>query len=125
MNYDMTINEWRGVIESANRVIQLKKDENDWELMVAEVAQKTFAIFRGHGEMVDQNITPTEMGITDLDTTGKRTEGLVADGKPCGYNVVYDEEGCKMYEGFLADGKRVCWGIDYYGDLNAIKNQGC
>ena len=98
MNYDMTINEWRGVIESANRVIQLKKDENDWELMVAEVAQKTFAIFRGHGEMVDQNITPTEMGITDLDTTGKRAEGIVADGKPCGYNVVYDEERCKMYE---------------------------
>ena len=125
INYDMTTNEWRGVIESENQVIQLKKDENDWELMVAEVAPKTFVILRGHGEMVDQNITPTEMGITDLDTTGKRTEGLVADGKPCGYNVVYDEEGCKMYEGFLADGKRVCWGIDYYGDLDAIKYKGC
>lgn len=125
INYDMATGEWRGVIESGNQVIQLKKGRDRWELMAADVQTKGFTILCGHGERIDQQNTPTETGITDLDTAGQRTEGFVIDGKPCGYTVVYDEDDCKVLEGFLADGNQVCWGTEYYGDLGTIKYQGC
>lgn len=125
INYDMETGEWRGVIQSGSQVIQLRKGRENWEAMAADVQTKRFSILRGRGERVDQIITPIETGITDLNTTGERTEGFVVDGKPCGANVVYDEEDRRVFEGFVADGKRVCWGTEYYGDLGVLKYQGC
>jgi len=61
----------------------------------------------------------------DLDVNGKRWEGGVKDGKPFGYGVLYDEEGKKEYEGFMVDGVKVCYGIEYYSDIEWVKYRGC
>ena len=61
----------------------------------------------------------------DLDVNGRRWEGGVKDGKPYGYGELFDEEGRKEYEGFMVDGKKVCYGKEYYSDLDRIKYDGC
>ena len=60
----------------------------------------------------------------DLDVAGRRWEGGVKTNKPFGYGVIYDEEGRKEYEGFMMDDLKVCYGINYYSDLNQIKYVG-
>ena len=68
---------------------------------------------------------PSIQSVMDLDANGRRWEGGVKDGKPYGYGVVYDEEGKKEYEGFLINGMRICYGIDYYSDISGVKYIGC
>ena len=65
------------------------------------------------------------MECIDLDTNGRRWEGGVKDGKPFGYGVVYDEEGRKEYEGFMLDGIKTCYGIEFYSDIGRVKYDGC
>ena len=61
----------------------------------------------------------------DLDTNGRRWEGGVKGKKPFGYGVLYDEEGRKEYEGFMLDGIKTCYGIEYYSDIGRVKYDGC
>ena len=59
------------------------------------------------------------------DCVGNRWEGGVRNGKPFGYGVMYDEEGRKEYEGFMMDGIRVCYGKEFYDDIEKVKYEGC
>ena len=63
--------------------------------------------------------------VIDLDTNGRRWEGGVNNGKPFGFGVIYDEEGRKEYEGFMMDGMKSCYGIEYYSDIDRVKFEGC
>ena len=47
------------------------------------------------------------------------------NGKPFGYGVLYDEEGKKEYEGFMVDGVKMGYGIEYYSDIERIEYEGC
>ena len=67
----------------------------------------------------------SSFGVIDLDVSGKRWEGGVKKGKPCGYGVVYDEEGRIEYEGFMIDEMRVCYGTEFYSDVGRVKYAGC
>ena len=73
----------------------------------------------------EQNDTPHTKEVIDLDSTGRRWEGSVKNGMPFGYGVIYDEEGRKEYEGFVMDGIRTCYGIEYYSDISKVKYEGC
>ena len=64
-------------------------------------------------------------GCIDMNTSGKRWEGYVKDGKPFGYGILYDEEGNKEYEGFMMDGLKTCYGKEYYSDIDTLKYDGC
>ena len=63
--------------------------------------------------------------VIDLDADGRRWEGGVKNEMPYGYGVLYDEEGKKEYEGFLLDGMKICYGIEYYSDIERVKYEGC
>ena len=39
------------------------------------------------------------------------------NGRPYGYEMLYNEEGRKEYEGFMMDGVKTCNGIDYDEDI--------
>ena len=47
------------------------------------------------------------------------------DGKPFGYGELFDEEGKKEYEGFMVDGVKMGYGIEYYSDIEWVKYRGC
>lgn len=64
-------------------------------------------------------------GCIDLDTKGRRWEGMIRGSVPFGYGILYNEEGEKEYEGFMMDGEKVCFGTTYYPDLDQIKYKGC
>ena len=44
--------------------------------------------------------------------------------RPFGYGILYDECGSKLFEGFMVNDKRVCWGVEYYSDLSVVKYRG-
>ena len=68
---------------------------------------------------------PGTHGIIDLDTNGRRWEGVVKDGKPFGFGVLYNEEGRKEYEGFMINESKTCYGIEYYSDIDTAQYDGC
>ena len=65
------------------------------------------------------------VGCIDLNVNGKRWEGGVKDVKPFGYGVLFDEEGKKEYEGFMVEGVKMGYGIEYYNDIERIEYEGC
>ena len=63
--------------------------------------------------------------VMDLDVNGRRWEGSVREGKPFGYGILYNEEGQKTYEGFMIDQTRICFGREYYNDIERVSYVGC
>ena len=68
-----------------------------------------------------------ECGVIDLNNSGRHWEGGVLNGCKrccCGYGKEYNDENNAVYEGFMFEGKRVCYGKEYRGihDTNNGKN---
>ena len=51
---------------------------------------------------------------------GDRWEGDSFNGIPFGYGHFYDDEGNRMYSGFLYKGKKVGYGTEYFADTHTI-----
>ena len=47
--------------------------------------------------------------IIDLNFGGRRWEGGELNGKPFGFGCEYSENDNLVYEGFVFEGKKVCW----------------
>ena len=62
--------------------------------------------------------------IIDFSDKGDRWEGDSLNGFPYGYGCIFNEENHIMYKGFMFEGKKVCFGNDYYGDLGTIEYVG-
>ena len=147
------MNEWDGM-RMRERLDTVMKEKNDDSMMEYDIEtgrecsmwkkeERCYAIKRGDEEnqVVVVDLKTNEMRVydgddwkesekdgvdcIDLDVNGRRWEGGVRDGKPFGYGVMYDEEGKKEYEGFMVDGVKVCYGIEYYSDTEWVKYRGC
>ena len=59
-----------------------------------------------------------ENEIIDLNEEGRRWEGGEWNGKPFGFGCEYSEEGNLVYEGFVFEGKKVCFGKEWNDDEN-------
>ena len=62
--------------------------------------------------------------VLDLSDEGERWEGDVLYDKPYGWGVLYDKEGEKAYEGFRIGSMRVCYGTQYYADIQKVEYEG-
>ena len=62
--------------------------------------------------------------IIDLNTAGRRWEGDTIGRDPCGYGILYDDDGEKEYEGFLYRGECVGYGKEYYANLRKLRYEG-
>ena len=82
---------------------------------------KEMTIFRSGKQII---VRPTTE-VIDLDANGRRWEGSVRNGKPFGFGVLFNEEGRKEYEGFMIGEKRICYGVEYYSDLDRMRFEGC
>ena len=62
--------------------------------------------------------------VIDLNENGVRWEGDLVNGLPFGYGCVYNENNELVYVGFMCDGKKVCFGKEFYGDLGIVEYVG-
>ena len=67
-----------------------------------------------------------ENEIIDLNVEGRRWEGGELNGKPFGFGCEYSEEGNLVYEGFVFEGKKVCFGKEWNdnGNNNCLMYEG-
>lgn len=63
------------------------------------------------------------IGNLDLSNKGDRWEGSCRNGVPFGYGCIFDENNRVSYKGYLVDGKKVCFGEEYY-DNGVIRYRG-
>ena len=59
--------------------------------------------------------------IVDLNEKGERWEGDSLQHKPFGYGCIYDNENRIIYNGFIFEGMKVCFGCEFYGDVGIVK----
>ena len=51
---------------------------------------------------------------------GDRWEGNSNKNSPYGFGKLFDDDGALVYEGFMYDGKKVCYGIEYFSDVYSV-----
>ena len=105
-----------GVIKkSASVIVELSRER------VIEVNTVSHKLLRVDGEEV-KGITSNQ--VLDLNDEGERWEGDVLDNKPYGWGVLYDKEGEMVYEGFRIGKVNVCYGTQYYSDIQKVEYEG-
>ena len=67
-----------------------------------------------------------ERDTIDLNDKGMRWEGTSLNGSPFGYGSIYNEDNNLIYEGFMFERMKVCYGKEFYGDsgLNIVEYEG-
>ena len=117
----------RGVLKREDEVIEVG-DENEVELMIVNVKNHSVRVLRGSEgeELVEMDLSELkENRIIDLNDEGRKWEGGVLKGKVFGYGRLYDEENRLEYEGWMIDGVKRCYGIEYWNDIGIVKYDGC
>ena len=109
-----------GVFRLNRKLYSVEWSKGTYQGIMVDMDSKEMTVY------VNGELTATQCtrGLIDLDTSGRRWEGSVKDGKSYGYGVMYDEEGRKEYEGWMMDGVRICCGIEYYSDIGSVKYEG-
>ena len=62
--------------------------------------------------------------VLNLSDEGDRWEGDVLHDEPYGWGVLYDKEGEMAYEGFRIGDVSVCYGTQYYADIQKVEYEG-
>ena len=88
---------------------------------VIEVSVDSHELLRVNGEEVNGI---EHARVLDLNDDGERWGGDVLDNKPYGWGVLYDKEGEKKYEGFMIGEVNVCYGTQYYSDIEKVEYEG-
>ncbi|KAK8824303.1 hypothetical protein WA556_003626 [Blastocystis sp. ATCC 50177/Nand II] len=105
-----------GVIKKSGSVIvELSRER------VIEVDTASHTLLRVNGEEVN-DIEHNQ--VLDLSDDGERWEGDVLQNKPYGWGVYYDSENRMVYEGFQIGKVNVCYGTQYYPDIQKVNYVG-
>ena len=62
--------------------------------------------------------------ILDLNENGERWEGDTLFGNPFGFGCIYNSENQLIYKGFVIGEMKVCFGSDYFGDVEVVNYEG-
>ena len=62
--------------------------------------------------------------IVYMDNSGCKWEGDSLNGSTFGYGCIYNSVNQLMYKGFMFDGMKVCFGSDYFCDVENIEYEG-
>ena len=128
LNLNVDKEEIRGVCKRGEEVIEVKENENEVELMIVNVLNHSMIVLKGlkGEELNEMDLSElVENEIVDLNDDGMRWEGEVLKGDLFGYGCLYDEENELEYEGWMIEGKKRCYGIEYWNDIGLKKYCGC
>ena len=119
--YDLSKKSGYGVLRSIEKCYEIQWIPNDSRVIEVDLISH---VVRGYqnNKLIDVHC---DQEVMDLDVNGRRWEGSVRDGKPFGYGVLFNEEGQKTYEGFMIDQTRICFGREYYNDIEKVSYVGC
>ena len=102
-----------------DRVIQLI------ECDIKEKWMKVKTKSESNSDWDELNLDELQKKVTiDLSEKGDRWEGDSLNGIPFGYGCIYDDENQLVYKGFVYEGKKVCYGTEFYGDVGIIEYDG-
>ncbi|KAK8794589.1 hypothetical protein WA171_003711 [Blastocystis sp. BT1] len=128
LNLNVDKGEMKGVCKRGEEVIEVKENENEVELMIVNVLNHSMIVLKGlkGEELNEMDLSELiENEIVDLNDDGMRWEGEVLKGDLFGYGCLYDEENELEYEGWMIEGKKRCYGIEYWNDIGLKKYCGC
>ena len=125
-NYDKSY----GVFEMDGYYAQFSRRRNEngefsnYELIVADNSdgKKRMAVLTA--ESIESGLVEMDCSgmkenvIIDLNREGRRWEGGELNGKPFGFGYEYSENDNLVYEGFVFEGKKVCFGKEWNDDGN-------
>ena len=119
--YDLSKKSGYGVLRSVEKCYEIQWIPNDSRVIEVDLISH---VVRGYqnNKLIDVHCNQEVM---DLDVNGRRWEGSVREGKPFGYGILYNEEGQKKYEGFMIDQTWICFGREYYNDIERVSYVGC
>lgn len=121
--YDAERSVYYGVIESGTRRVQITSTQDLSVIVVADVGGLDITVSEIKGTSV-REITVEEKGSIQLDGKGNRWEGNVKGGEPYGYGTMSNANGKTLFKGFMLNGMRVCYGIEYYPLMKRIAYMG-
>jgi len=84
-----------------------------------------FHSFPDSQHMTNIDVTECKEDILDLSADGRRWEGTIQENLPFGYGCLYNEDNELVFEGWLINETKVCYGIEYWSDTGAVKYEGC
>ena len=111
-----------GVWKTEEKCFVVKRDGKENWVVVADLETYEMRMYDGDEWKESEQ---DEVSCIDLGVNGRRWEGGMKDGKPFGYGMLYDEEGKKEYEGFMIDDMKICYGAEYYSDIEKVEYVGC
>ena len=119
--YDLSNGSGYGVLRSLEKCYEIQWIPNETRVIEVDLISHVVCGYQ-NARLIDVHC---DQEVIDLDVSGRRWEGSVREGKPFGYGILYNEEGQKAYEGFMIDQTRICFGREYYNDIEKVSYVGC
>ena len=105
-----------------------KLEIGDFQIIECDIEEKWMKLNeskKDKEEPEEVDLISLQKGVViDLNENGVRWEGDLLNGLPFGYGCVYNENNELVYVGFMYDGKKVCFGKEFYGDLGIVEYVG-
>ena len=93
--------------------------------LICDIRNKKMDIhFPTNEEQNSNEISIAEDDILDLSTEGDRWEGPSFFGRPFGFGRFYNSDNALTYRGFMFEGRKICYGEEYYADCETIEYEG-
>ena len=128
LRYDALQRRTNGILKDGAEVLEVSESVKKVELMMVNVEDHSIRVLKGDKGKTLSIFDISELKeneIINLNDDGRRWEGGVLKGKVFGYGCLYDEENGLEYEGWMIEGVKRCYGIEYWNDLGIVKYDGC
>ena len=122
MYYNLLEGAMYGIIHMEAFYIQIHCEADKQLVILSNIKTKEMEIITEKG-IEDQSAVLLNQ-VLDLRREGDRWEGPTLHSSPFGYGCLYDGENRIVYEGFMYNEKRVCYGINYYNHVETVHYQG-
>lgn len=119
--------EIRGVVKRGKEVIDVNLINDMVELIIVNVINHSIKVFAGvlGEELYETDMTDLDVnGVANLPEDNERWEGGIWRGFLFGYGSLYNAENQLLYEGWIIDGKKRCYGTDYWSDTGMMRYTG-
>ena len=122
MEYDIETGREHGVWKKEEKCYVIKRGDEENRVVVTDLKTHEMRVYDGDDWKESEQ---DGVDCIDLGVSGKRWEGGMKNGKPFGYGELFDEEGKKEYEGFMVDGVKMGYGIEYSNVIERVIYEGC